>query len=185
MWKWGILWSVSPSSFSIFHFLLAAHFTFSYSPHCESALLNLLHLNEQLLPQTTDLTGWHCDLTVTDHFNWFWKDFLSCFGTPELRSTVHTDCTASGRKPNSQPICSFPSGSHHWIWTVKLWSLEIQYWEFTQPFKAPLVLIHGALPADFIYRSSAARWCNDGDSKPVTKLSGWSWKDYLTLPGNL
>lgn len=112
-------------------------------------------------PQTTDLTGWHYGSTVTDHFNWFWKAFLSCLGTPD-----------------SWTLYLFPSGSHHWIWTVKLWSLEIQYFEATQ-------LETESLSCRFYTQKLRCQMMQDGDRKPATKPSVWSRQDYITLPGNV
>ncbi len=51
------------------------------------------------------------------------------------RSTVQTDSSASGRKLSTSPICSFPSGSHHWIWTVKLWSFKCNILNLRTPLQ--------------------------------------------------
>lgn len=104
------------------------------------------------------------------------------------RSTVHTDVWASGRKLSTLPISSFPSGSHHWEWTVKLWSLEIQYWEFTQPLYNALpsaiclqILYTGALLPD------DARWRPQARDKSVwlmpTRLHHdvWQSADHLVM----
>lgn len=93
--------------------------------------------------------------------------------------TVQTCSSASGIKLSTLPDCSFPSRSHHWIWTVKLWYLEIQLGLDREPC-LQILYTEAPLPDD-------ARWRPQAKDKTIwmipTRLHQVAWwsEDQLVM----